>query len=92
MCSKCGIFEVEHSMNDDAYTLCSQVRDRLIELNGLEKMAEKEIKASGISLPKKDCKCNVTRDITGGNGFVLEGDGWYKDGYGNKKSSSDDKE
>ena len=33
-------------------------------------------------------KCGVetrNRIITGGSGFLLQGGGWYADGYGNKK-------
>ena len=30
--------------------------------------------------PKCLC-CTIDRLISGGTGFVLKGDGWYKDGY-----------
>jgi predicted nucleic acid-binding Zn ribbon protein len=41
---------------------------------------------------KPDSECgicgskNVKRLISGGSGFLLKGEGWFKDGYASKKS------
>jgi putative FmdB family regulatory protein len=37
------------------------------------------------------CRANTAkRQISSGAGFILKGGGWYADGYGSKKSSSND--
>ena len=41
---------------------------------------------------KPDTECgicgskNVKRLVSGGSGFLLKGEGWFKDGYASKKS------
>lgn len=51
-----------------------------------------EVKQSMKCEPKATCpKCeNETKNriITGGSGFLLQGGGWYSDGYGNKAQRS----
>jgi putative FmdB family regulatory protein len=36
------------------------------------------------------CNCSFVDKLVSKGSFVLKGSGWYKDGYGLKKGSSDD--
>jgi putative FmdB family regulatory protein len=52
-----------------------------------------ELEQRIIEDPVRKCpKCGANtakRQISSGAGFILKGGGWYADGYGSKKSSSD---
>jgi predicted nucleic acid-binding Zn ribbon protein len=54
---------------------------------------EKEIDHSPSECDSKEVLCDrcaapMERVITGGNGFILKGNTWYRDGYSGKKSSN----
>ena len=92
-CGACnGQYETEQRITADSYCKCSEVRKGILGENGLEKATDKEIKAmvdrGDLSLPPKDCDGAVQRIIQP-NSFVLNGGGWYQDGYTNSKKKKD---
>lgn len=70
-CPRCGEFEVEQKITDPPLKTCPQtVTERpahLLPENG--------------GFHMRTCGEPVQRLIAGGTGFVLNGKGWFKDGY-----------
>ena len=46
--------------------------------------AEQSIKDEPLKECPKCCEPEAKRQISGGQGFILKGGGWYADGYGSK--------
>jgi putative FmdB family regulatory protein len=64
-CDRCGTFEMEQKISDPPLTACPH-------------MARAAVRGGFESEP---CDGTVRRLIAGSTGFVLNGKGWFKDGY-----------